>query len=77
MSSGLVLSSLWGNTEREREDEGEQGESFIGEQRGEFCNMDTGDPGVIIIWWWEMLFKLSTSTTRSIGFLKVDLAVKL
>ena len=71
MSSEMVLSSLWGNTEREREEEGEQWE------RGEFCNMDTGDPGVIIIWWWEMLFKLSTSTTKSIGFLQVDLTVKL
>ena len=68
------MSSLWGNTERERGEEGEEGEQG---ERGEFCNMDTGESGVISIWWWEMLFKLSTSTTRSIGFLKVDLAVKL
>jgi len=31
LSSGLVLSSLCGNTEREREEVGEQGESLIGE----------------------------------------------
>jgi len=25
------------------------------------------------MWWWEMLFKLSTSTTMSIGFLRLSL----